>query len=118
MVRWWYIGRFFIFQVMPYEPIEERRFYVRAEELADRVWDMVGDWDTFARDTAGKQVVRAADSIGANIAEGGGRFHPADVRQFLYYTRGSLRETKFFLRRAVRRFLLKPEVFEALDAEL
>jgi len=41
--------------------------------LADEVWAAVSSWDRFAKDTAGKQIVRAADSIGANIAEGTGR---------------------------------------------
>jgi four helix bundle protein len=47
--------------------------YQLAEQLADLIWDMVMAWSNFARDTVGKQVVRAADSIGANISEGAGR---------------------------------------------
>ncbi|WP_426492643.1 four helix bundle protein [Hymenobacter sp. 102] len=103
---------------MAYEPLEERRLYVRAELVADGIWELVAGWPEFARDTVGKQLVRAADSIGANIAEGGGRFHPGEVRQFLYYARGSLRETKFFLRRAAKRMLINEPQFQAIDSEL
>lgn len=103
---------------MAYEPIEERRWYQRAEGLGDSVWELVLPWSWFAKRTAGVQLTRAADSIGANIAEAGGRFHPGDVRNFLYYARGSLRETKFWLRRASNRRLITTEVFAKLDEEL
>ncbi len=46
-----------------------------AEEVADVIWQCVGTWQTFNHDTVGKQLIRAADSIGANIAESYGRYH-------------------------------------------
>jgi four helix bundle protein len=52
---------------------EKLRVYRLAEDLADRIWAVVLNWDYLAKDTLGKQMVRAADSIGANIAEGTGR---------------------------------------------
>ena len=52
---------------------EELEVYKLSERLADEIWVAVISWDRFARDTVGKQVVRAADSIGANIAAGAGR---------------------------------------------
>ncbi len=103
---------------MGFEPLEEKRMYVRAESLADAVWEIVLGWDWFAKKVVGTQIVRSTDSIGANIAEAGGRFHPADVKKFLYYARGSLRETKFWLRRAAARQLVPPELLERWDSEL
>jgi four helix bundle protein len=88
---------------------ENLRVYQLSEELADTIWDIVLKWDAFARDTVGKQVVRAADSIGANIAEGSGRGSYQDNRRFVRTARGSLNETKHFLRRAWRRRLLTAE---------
>lgn len=85
---------------------ENLRIYQLAENLADEVWDVCLRWDNFARDTVGKQLVRAADSVGANIAEGSGRGTVADHRRFLRTARGSLYETKHWLRRAFRRNLL------------
>ena len=63
-------------------------------------------WNVFARDTVGKQLVKAADSIGANIAEGTGRGSFVDNRRFVRIARGSLNETQHWLRRAYKRQLL------------
>ena len=49
---------------------EKLQVYKLAENLADGIWDVVRSWDYFAKDTVGKQMVKSADSIGANIAEG------------------------------------------------
>jgi len=80
--------------------------YRLAEKLSDSIWDLVEDWNSFARDTVGKQLVRAADSIGANIAEGMGRGTPKDNCRFIQISRGSLYEAVHFLRRAFHRKLL------------
>jgi len=103
---------------MSYEPLESKRVYQRAEELADRIWELVISWEWFPKRTVGVQFTDAADSIGANIAEAGGRFHPGDVRNFLFFARGSLRETKYWLRRARSRGLIVEQEFLALDEEL
>jgi hypothetical protein len=60
---------------------ENLRIYQLAEKLSDNIWQSVGRWDNFAKDTVGKQLVRAADSIGANIAEGSGRGSSTDYRR-------------------------------------
>jgi four helix bundle protein len=54
-------------------------------------------------------LIRAVDSIGANIAESHGRFHFAEKINFLYYSRGSLGETIFWLRRCEQRLLISAE---------
>ena len=85
---------------------EKPRVYRLSENLADELWKTVIGWNYFERDTVGKQLVRAGDSIGANIAEGvrGGKF--LDNRRFVRIARGSLNETKHWLRRAHKRGLL------------
>jgi four helix bundle protein len=96
---------------MPRSDFENLKVYQLTEQLADEIWDAVMEWDQFARSTVGGQIVRAADSIGANIAEGSGRGSFQDNRRFVRVARGSLKETQHFLRRAFRRKLLgKTEV--------
>ena len=85
---------------------ENLRVHQLAEKLADEIWDLVLPWDDFATDTVGKQLVRAGDSIGANIAEGTGRGSYQDNRRFVRMARGSLNETQHWLRRAFRRKLI------------
>ncbi len=95
---------------MSYRSLDELEIYRTAERVADRCYDLVKAWNAFDRETTGAQLVRAADSIGANIAEGYGRYHYGDRLQFMYYARGSAYETKYWMRRATRRGLLATEV--------
>lgn len=88
---------------------EKLRVYKLAETLADGIWDVVINWDYLAMDTVGKQMIRAAESIGANIAEGTGRGTPQDNRRFIRMARGSLYETQHRLRRAYKRSLLSKQ---------
>ncbi|HUS11997.1 MAG TPA: four helix bundle protein [Pyrinomonadaceae bacterium] len=85
---------------------ENLQIYKLSEELSDQLWKIVIRWDALARDTVGKQRVRACDSIGANIAEGSGRGTDPEFRRFLRIARGSLYETQHWLRRSYRRRLL------------
>jgi hypothetical protein len=36
--------------------------YQLSEKLADKIWEIVADWDYFAKDTAGKQIIKSSDS--------------------------------------------------------
>ena len=83
------------------------RVYQLSEILADEIWDIVINWNYFEKETVGKQLVKAADSIGANISEGTGRGSFQDNRRFVKIARGSLNETQHWLRRASKRDLLK-----------
>ena len=98
--------------------LEELEVYQRAESIADIVWQCCMAWDRFARETVGKQLVRAADSIGANIAEGYGRYSYKENIQFCYYARGSLMETRHFLRRARKRSLLTENQEKEIEGSL
>ena len=92
--------------------VEDLEIYQMAEDLSDIIWNICLGWDYYTRDTIGKQLVRAVDSISANFAEGHGRFHFKDRLNFCYYARGSLEETKTWFRKAIRRNLISSDVNE------
>jgi four helix bundle protein len=90
---------------------ENLRVYQLAEVLSDSIWKLARGWDQLAKDTIGRQLIRSADSIGANIAEGTGRGSYQDNRRFVRNARGSFYETRHWLRRAhVRRLMSVGEV--------
>lgn len=93
---------------------ENLEVYQLSERLADEIWVIARGWERFAKDTVGEQMVRSADSVGANIAEGSGRGSYADNKRFVRIARGSLNETQHFLRRAFKRKLLTAEQVQSL----
>ena len=94
--------------------IERLRVYRLSEELADQMWNIVLSWNHFNRETIGKQLVRAVDSVGANISEGSGRGTFSDNKRFVRIGRGSFHETQYWLRRAYKRHLLTPTQIDRL----
>jgi four helix bundle protein len=82
------------------------RAYELAAALARDLNAAVSRWEKFERWSLGIQLMRAADSIGANIAEATGRWHVADQRRVLYFARGSLHETEHWVAVAKERGLL------------
>lgn len=93
---------------------ESLRVYKLSEDLADLIWNIVFGWEKFAKNTVGSQIVRSADSIGANIAEGNGRGTYNENKRFAKIARGSLNETIHWLRRALKRNLLTKTQVESL----
>ena len=93
---------------------ENLKVYELSETLADQIWEVVTKWDYFAESTVGQQIVRSADGVGACLAEGSGRGTALDNRRFIGIARGSLYETKHWLRRAFKRKLLTKAQTEEL----
>ncbi|MBK8193949.1 MAG: four helix bundle protein [Lewinellaceae bacterium] len=89
-----------------YLTIDKIDAYRLAFDVSNEIWENVMQWDSFARWTLGKQLVEAADSISANIAEGFGRYHKKDKVLFYRYSYGSMEETKDWVRKAFVRGLI------------
>ena len=98
--------------------LEELRVYKRSMELGDKVWGVVDNWSWFQKDTVGKQLVRAVDSIAANLSEGFGRYHYRETKNFSFYSRGSLYETKTWLTKARERNLISEEDYKLFMKEI
>ena len=94
--------------------LEKLEVYELAELFSDEIWEIVVNWDSFKKDTIGKQIVSSSDSISANIAEGYGRFYYKESKQFYFYSRGSLQETKSWLGKCKRRKIIKEDKCDEL----
>lgn len=98
--------------------LEDLEIYNLSMELGEDISNIVLKWDCFTKDTVGKQLIRSSDSIAANISEGYGRFSYKENKQFCYYSRGSLMETKTWLVKVKRRKLITNEHSEGLLKDL
>ena len=94
--------------------LKKLEVYTISEKFSNDIWDIVIKWDHFKKDTIGKQLVLSADSISANIAEGYGRYFYKESKQFYFYSRGSIQETKSWLSECLTRKLIEPEICEPL----
>lgn len=98
--------------------LEDLNVYQLSMEIGEKIWNITLKWDYFSIDTIGKQLVKAVDSIAANLSEGFGRYHYKDRKNFCYYARGSLFETKTWLIKANNRNLLPENEFHIFLNEI
>ncbi len=94
--------------------LEELKVYELSMKLGEDVWQIIDGWSFFQKDTVGKQLVRAVDSVAANLSEGFGRYHFKKTKNFGYYSRGSLYETKTWLGKANKRKLISDDKYSEL----
>ncbi|NTW32854.1 MAG: four helix bundle protein [Bacteroidetes bacterium] len=91
--------------------LEELQVYQLSMEIGEKVWGIIINWDSFSKDTIGKQLGRSVDSVAANLSEGFGRYHYNESKHFYYYSRGSLYETKTWLTKAYNRKMITENDF-------
>ncbi|MBU3678119.1 MAG: four helix bundle protein [Candidatus Kapabacteria bacterium] len=94
--------------------IRSLRIYGIATDLSDAVSNLVCNWPEFHKRTLGQQIVRAADSISNNIAEGYGRVAIGERLQLYMYAEGSTQETLNCLDRALNRGIIDEELHRKL----
>ena len=102
---------------MPHLSLEELDVYNLSMSFGEKIYRIVSQWDYFHKNSLGKQLISSADSIAANIAEGYGRFYYKENKLFCYYARGSLTETKSWLKKANTRKLISDEDYNLLVKE-
>lgn len=78
--------------------VEDLEIYKLAILLAKRIYLLTQNFPKSETYGLIDQIRRAVASIGANIAEGFGRYHYKDKLLFFYNARGSLYEVKHFVR--------------------
>ncbi|SEP38851.1 four helix bundle protein [Mucilaginibacter sp. OK283] len=98
--------------------LEDLEIYNLSQIFGEQIWELVIKWDYLAKDAIGKQLVRSADSIAANISEGFGRFHYKENKNFCYFSLGSILETKTGLQKDKSRKLIEEEHYQLLMKQL
>lgn len=94
--------------------IEDLEIYKTAIDLSDKIWKIVITWEKFEKNTVGGQLIRAIDSVGANLSEGYGRGSKTDNARFAKIARGSLFETKYWLILSHNRKLISQDELDLL----
>jgi len=77
--------------------LNDLEIYKLAKEISRESWVIYDKCDWKTKKIMGDQFITSIDSIGANIAEGFGRFHYLDRNKFNYNARGSLIEALHWL---------------------
>ena len=98
--------------------LSKLNIYNDSMKLSNEIWDIVNVLDYFVKDTIGKQLVRSADSISANISEDYGKYSFKENIWFLYYSRGSLYETITWINKATRRGIIKTDRGNLIEMNL
>ncbi|MGC4101498.1 four helix bundle protein [Ferruginibacter sp.] len=98
--------------------LEDLIVYKLAMQIGELVHEITVKWDIFNKKNLGDQYMRAADSIALNISEGYGRFHYKENKNFCWYARGSLYETKTANQKAYNRKLITEEEFNSILGKL
>ena len=91
--------------------------YQLSRKLSGSAWMIYQNLDKDLKWGIGQQFIRAIDSIGANIAEGYGRFHYLDKVRFYYQARGSYFESmKHWLELLFQRKLIPKDDFDEIKS--
>ncbi|OGF27668.1 hypothetical protein A2303_00365 [Candidatus Falkowbacteria bacterium RIFOXYB2_FULL_47_14] len=92
--------------------------YKLAIESSDLAWSVFEKMDWQTKKIIGDQFICAIDSVGANIAEGYGRYHHKDKIKFYYNSRGSLLESKHWTLLLQKRKLIQKPIYNEMLSNL
>lgn len=70
-----------------YIELKKLEVYKLAKELSKISWEVYKDLNWYDKKIMGEQFVTSTDSIGANIAEGYGKYHYLEKIKFYYNSR-------------------------------
>ena len=97
---------------------ENLEVYQRAVDLAEKMTALTDSFPTRGYQHLIDQLRRASLSVSLNIAEGNGRWHPKDRKNFWWIARGSVFECVPVLELCKRQKLITDEKHAELKAEL
>jgi four helix bundle protein len=92
--------------------------YQLSNGLSIKIYGLTSGFPKEERFGITDQLRRASASVGANIAEGSGRFHTKDYIKFLYNSRGSLMEVQHFIILSTELGFASAEISDELTQEI
>ncbi len=100
------------------EGFQDLEVYRLSVELALDIYRLVDKLPKSEHYGIRDQLTRAINSVGANIAEGYGRYSYKDFTRFLYIARGSLMETLHFLNISLKLRYINQVEYDNLDKKI
>jgi four helix bundle protein len=98
-----------------YLTLQNLQVYQLSRQLSKQAWIVYQKLEWQIKKVIGDQFIRAIDSIGANIAEGYGRYHYLDKIKFYYNARASYYEAiKHWLDLLNERYLIEQSDYEII----
>ncbi len=94
--------------------LEDLLVWQKSRVFCQEVYKLVKKFPALERNNLTSQLIRAANSICANIAEGYGRHNPQETIQFYRIARGSLIEVKSHLYIASDQIYINEEEFKEI----
>jgi four helix bundle protein len=94
--------------------LKDLEVYKISRVLSGFAWNVYSELKQEHRFVIGRQFLESIDSVGANIAEGYGRYHYLDTVKFYYNARGSLWESKRWIELLNERNLIALKYYEEL----
>ncbi len=101
-----------------YLKLGDLEIYRLSLKLSNIAWKVYEKMHWQIKKVIGDQFITAIDSIGANIAEGYGRYHHKDKIKFYYNSRGSLMESKHWTFLLNKRNIILDNEYDLLMKEL
>jgi four helix bundle protein len=95
-------------------PLNQLDVYQISCKYGDECWKIYENLPKAIQFHIGGQMIDSVDSVGANIAEGYGRYHFLDKIRFYYTARGSLFESKHWLDALFKRKFITKEKYQEL----
>ncbi|MBU0976381.1 MAG: four helix bundle protein [Patescibacteria group bacterium] len=95
--------------------LDNLEVYQLARRLVKKVYYLSEKFPDKEKFNLSSQLTRAVISVGANIAEGNGKFTPNDQRRFCFIARGSLFEVFFCLQVASDLGYITAEEFRTIN---
>lgn len=96
---------------------EKLTVFQKSHELVLNIYKIVETFPSYEKYRLVDQLVRAAYSVPSNIVEGNSKNTTKDYLNFLYMSRGSVHELKYFILLSKDLSYINQEVFQSLSLD-